>query len=157
VHDFSNCVVVLTSNIGQDREDLSVDVDDPEARRIAYRQAAARALRPELLNRLDVIVFDRLTRAHAAIIATLELQKLAEHAAREIGLSLAWDPGLVDYVVARGYSPAFGARAVVHAVRTHVENPLATALLEARVAGRPTRAWRASVADGTIRFDGGGG
>ncbi len=153
-HDFSNAVVVLTSNIGQDRENLAEHVADAEMRRRMYRQAATRALKPEFLNRLDVIVFDRLEARHAARIAEIELSKLKRHAAAELNLELGWGDDLLNHVVEHGFSSAYGARSIVHAVRMHVENPLALRLLQSRAAGVALEKLEIEVVDGGVVFRG---
>jgi ATP-dependent Clp protease ATP-binding subunit ClpB len=136
--DFSNTVVLLTSNIGSN---LVLESDpealETEAGREALRDTLlgelGRFFRPELLNRLDeVIVFRPLSRLHLRRIVELriaEVERLLAHRKLKLELSEAAKDRLVEL----GYEPALGARPLRRTVLRHVQDPLAEALLRGEI------------------------
>jgi ATP-dependent Clp protease ATP-binding subunit ClpA len=69
-----------------------------------------RALSPEFVNRVRMIHFDRLTRSSASRILDLELERIARRWREVHGLRLSLDPSAREELLARGFSPLFGAR-----------------------------------------------
>jgi ATP-dependent Clp protease ATP-binding subunit ClpC len=159
--DFTNTVILLTSNIGA-RE----AVGTPE-RRLGFGQrevlatathdrvvaAARERLSPEFFNRIDeVLVYRPLAEAEVEEIARRLLQRLADvvYEQREIELSI--EPSVVSLLLEQGgFDVAFGARPMKRAIARFVEAPLAQALLSGRLPSGRTVDVR-SVA-GTITFE----
>jgi ATP-dependent Clp protease ATP-binding subunit ClpB len=132
--DFSNTVVIMTSNIGSQRileTDAKLFESDEgrEALRDVLREELKRFLRPEFLNRIDdVIIFRPLSKPDLRGIVEIQLRKVEKLVAdRELKLELteAAKMRLVDI----GYEPAFGARPLKRAIVKAVQDPLAEALL----------------------------
>jgi len=88
-----------------------------------------RALRPELLNRIDeIIVFHKLAREQVRRIVDLLLARVrAQLAEHEIQLELTEQAK--DILVDKGFDPAMGARPLRRAIQRYVEDPLADAVL----------------------------
>ena len=135
--DFSNCVLVMTSNLGSEAIQAftqdSTDSDDTEAFNQRLNDMVmgivAQHFRPEFINRVDdVVVFKPLSSEHIQRIAQLQLgllnQRLAEQA-----LSLTLSEQAMQTVCEAGYDPVYGARPLKRALQRLVENPLAQALL----------------------------
>ena len=135
--DFSNCVLVMTSNLGSEAIQAftqdSTDSDDTEAFNQRLNDMVmgivAQHFRPEFINRVDdVVVFKPLSSEHIQRIAQLQLgllnQRLAEQA-----LSLTLSEQAMRAVCEAGYDPVYGARPLKRALQRLVENPLAQALL----------------------------
>ena len=135
--DFSNCVLVMTSNLGSEAIQAftqdSTDSDDTEAFNQRLNDMVmgivAQHFRPEFINRVDdVVVFKPLSSEHIQRIAQLQLgllnQRLAEQA-----LSLTLSEQAMQAVCEAGYDPVYGARPLKRALQRLVENPLAQALL----------------------------
>ena len=135
--DFSNCVLVMTSNLGSEAIQAftqdSTDSDDTEAFNQRLNDMVmgivAQHFRPEFINRVDdVVVFKPLGSEHIQRIAQLQLgllnQRLAEQA-----LSLTLSEQAMQAVCEAGYDPVYGARPLKRALQRLVENPLAQALL----------------------------
>jgi ATP-dependent Clp protease ATP-binding subunit ClpB len=135
--DFSNCVLVMTSNLGSEAIQAftqdSTDSDDTEAFNQRLNDMVmgivAQHFRPEFINRVDdVVVFKPLSSEHIQRIAQLQLgllnQRLAEQA-----LSLTLSEQAMRAVCKAGYDPVYGARPLKRALQRLVENPLAQALL----------------------------
>lgn len=138
--DFSNTVVILTSNIGSDRilesdARLFESEDGREALRDVLVERLREFFRPELLNRIDdVLVFRPLSKEHLRKVVDLELghvEKLLESRQLRLRVSDAAKARLVDL----GYEPALGARPLKRVILRHVQDPLAEGLLSGRFAG----------------------
>jgi hypothetical protein len=67
-------------------------------------------LKPEFVNRVRMIHFNRLTRASAERILDLEFERIARRYRDVHGLDLVLDASARDELIRRGFSPAFGAR-----------------------------------------------
>jgi ATP-dependent Clp protease ATP-binding subunit ClpB len=132
--DFSNTVVIMTSNIGAQRIlETDAKLFESEDGRDAVRDVLLTELRaffrPEFLNRVeDIVVFQALTRANLRGIVDIQLRKLEKLLSdRQVKVVLT-DPAK-DRLVEIGYEPAFGARPLRRAILRHVQDPLAETLL----------------------------
>jgi ATP-dependent Clp protease ATP-binding subunit ClpB len=131
--DFSNTIIVLTSNLGSD-----ILAAQPEGEPMALVQAQVMRVvrdhfRPEFLNRLDeIVLFRRLARADMATIVDIQLGRLrALLADRKITLDL--DATAKDWLANEGYDPVYGARPLKRVIQRSLQNPLAGLLLEGAV------------------------
>ncbi|MCH2135044.1 MAG: ATP-dependent Clp protease ATP-binding subunit [Phycisphaerales bacterium] len=135
--DFKNTIVIMTSNIGADlikggssfgfgkRE----EVQDYEKIRTALMGQVEKFFRPEFINRLDdTIVFRPLTKDDLYGIIGNELYKVIERLKLR-GLDMELDAKAKDFLIEKGYNPDFGARPLRRAISSHIEDPLAEALL----------------------------
>jgi ATP-dependent Clp protease ATP-binding subunit ClpA len=153
--DFRHTVVVMTSNLAsraildsaRQRQQEGADVAALEATLIAQvDEALGRQFRPEFLNRIDeVIRFRPLGVDDLERIVRLQLKDLSTLMAEQ-GLELAVDPPVVRALAELGHEPEYGARPLRRVLRRHLENPLATELLEERFSG--ATAVRISAGDG---------
>ena len=132
--DFSNTVVIMTSNIGSQRiletdPKLFESDEGREALRDVLREELKNFLRPEFLNRIDdVIIFRPLSKPDLRGIVEIQLRKVEKLVAdRELRLELTEEAKmrLVDI----GYEPAFGARPLKRAIVKAIQDPLAEELL----------------------------
>src|SRR5690606_3880035 len=132
--DFSNTVVIMTSNIGSKRI-LETDArlfeseDGREALRDVLLEHLNEFFRPEFLNRVDdVVVFRPLTKEVLRRIVDIELGAV-ERLLAERRLTIEVSDAAKDHLVAIGYEPALGARPLKRAILREVQDPLAEALL----------------------------
>ena len=138
VVDFTNTIIIATSNIGSDL--IQRNLAAREGERLDYAalkerlmEVLRRHFRPEFLNRIDeVIVFHALTKDQIREIVLLQLERV-RRVAKGQGVELEFDPSLVDYLAEAGYQPEFGARELKRRIRADLENPLAGALLRGEV------------------------
>ncbi len=126
--DFTNTVVIMTSNIG------SQYINDPkltdEQRRDRAMDALRQAFPPEFLNRVDdIIVFHSLSRADLAQIIQVQLKRLRKILVGQ-GLNLELSDAAVVFLAEKGYDPTYGARPLKRAIQQYVQDPLALALLQ---------------------------
>ncbi len=132
--DFTNTVVIMTSNIGSDRildtdPKLFESADGREALRDVLLEKLNEFFRPEFLNRVDdVVVFRTLAREHLRLIVDIQLRGVARLLVdREIRLEL--DDSAKDQLVELGYDPALGARPLKRAILREIQDPLAETIL----------------------------
>ncbi len=127
--DFTNTIVVMTSNIGsQQILELAESGDEEEIERVAL-EALRRHFRPEFLNRIDeVIVFHPLKRTEIRKIVDLQLQRLAKTMA-EHGYQLEVTEEAKTLLANEGYDPVYGARPLKRVIQNRLQNSLANAIL----------------------------
>jgi ATP-dependent Clp protease ATP-binding subunit ClpB len=154
--DFTNTVVIMTSNIGSERileanESLFETDDGREALRDVLIDQLGSFFRPEFLNRVDdVIVFRTLSKAHLRKIVDIQIGQVQRMLAdRKVTLEL--DDAAKDALVELGYQPALGARPLRRAIVRHVQDPLAEKMLSGSVGEGTTL--RVRHADGEFRFE----
>ncbi len=160
--DFRNTVVIMTSNIAGAEILARAGRGSPVSRNEwdgveeMVRRRLRDRFRPELLNRVDdVVVFRPLSESDLEQIVEIQLARVAELAARqEVALSVSDEAKA--RIAREGCDPAFGARPLKRAVQRLVQDPLAMALLEGRVApGSAVRMEVAAEGDGlAVRGDG---
>ncbi len=109
--DFTNAVLVMTSNYAGDLRDW---------------------LKPEFLNRIDDIIrFRSLTREDLTAIVDIQLRFLEKRlAARRLDLEVSDDAKV--WLGESGYDEAYGARPLKRLIQKAIADPLASALLEGR-------------------------
>ncbi|MCE2482525.1 MAG: ATP-dependent chaperone ClpB [Alphaproteobacteria bacterium] len=131
--DFRNTLIVMTSNLGTEILAGQPEGQDSAAVREPLMEMVRGAFRPEFLNRLDeIILFNRLTRAHMDAIVDIQLGALRERLAeRKIVLDL--DDAARAWLARSGYDPAYGARPLRRVIQRHLQNPLAAMLLQGAV------------------------
>lgn len=129
--DFSNVILILTSNLGSPiLIDPVLSVDEKREQVMAL---VRQAFRPEFLNRLDdIVMFQALSEDDLAQIVELSIDQLHTRL-RDRRLTLAVTPDARSWLAERGYDPVFGARPLRRLIQTEVQNKLATALLSGGV------------------------
>jgi ATP-dependent Clp protease ATP-binding subunit ClpC len=129
--DFSNAVVILTSNLGtrQAAADLGF-ARAPQTETPVYLKAVQAFFRPEFFNRLDrILPFQRLNREELGQIARSIIRGILARAGlaqRKCTVDLTGDA--IQWIVQRGYDPVLGARAMRRAVETELVRPVARQL-----------------------------
>lgn len=115
--NFANCMVFFTSNLGySDQQQFSAPVGfmDEVARKrqgdTDVRKELRRALKPEFMNRVRMIHFDRLTERSAERILDLGVAKIARRYREIHGLEIEIDEAARAELIRRGFSADFGAR-----------------------------------------------
>lgn len=119
VAQFGNWVIVATSNLGA-AESYRSDDDTHQTLHRRVKAAVAEALPPELVGRLDVVPFVRLSAADAEAIASDLLAALQSRFTAQ-GYEVDFDPGaLAPWIVARGFEPRLGARNLQRTIDTAI-------------------------------------
>ncbi|HRQ61791.1 MAG TPA: AAA family ATPase, partial [Alphaproteobacteria bacterium] len=136
--DFSNTVLIMTSNLGAQYLVEQEDGADVEDVREQVMGAVKAAFRPEFLNRMDeILLFRRLGRAQMAGIVDIQLGYL--HGLLEgRHIRLEVDAAAKAWLADKGYDPAYGARPLKRVIQSHVQNKLAEMILRGEVADNST-------------------
>ncbi len=136
--DFSNVLIVMTSNLGAEILANQPEGEDSAAVRDQVMEIVRMTFRPEFLNRLDdILLFHRLTRQHMTGIVEIQLQHLqALLADRKIALEV--DGAAKSWIANTGYDPAYGARPLKRVIQRTLQNPLAQLILEGNIADGQT-------------------
>jgi ATP-dependent Clp protease ATP-binding subunit ClpB len=132
--DFRNTLIVLTSNLGGDILAAQAEGHDSSEVRDQVMMMVRAAFRPEFLNRLDeIILFHRLFPAQMGRIVEIQLERLEQLLAdRKITLNV--DRAALAWLAEAGYDPVYGARPLKRVIQRSLQNPLATMILERRIA-----------------------
>jgi ATP-dependent Clp protease ATP-binding subunit ClpB len=147
--DFSNTLIILTSNLGSEYLAALPDGADTADAESEVMEVVRGAFRPEFLNRLDdVILFRRLARDHMDAIVDIQVERLAELLA-DRKISVALDDGARAWLADAGYDPVYGARPLRRVVQRSLQNELANLILKGDVSEGDTVAVSAG-ADGLV-------
>ena len=132
--DFTNTVLILTSNIGSPSIlELGGNPDEHEAMEAKVNEALRSHFRPEFLNRLDdQIIFHSLRREQLREIVTLQVSRLRRRL-EELKLDLSLSDDAADWLANVGYDPVYGARPLKRAIQRELETPIAKRILSGEV------------------------
>ncbi|GKW45107.1 ATP-dependent Clp protease ATP-binding subunit [Planococcus sp. NCCP-2050] len=133
--NFSNTVVIMTSNIGSayiggtDNEHELEDIVMVELRK---------HFKPELLNRIDdIVIFHALDNSHFYGIAKKMLGELGQRMKGQ-QLDLAVDDSVIDYIIEAGTDPVFGARPLKRFIQREIETKIARELIKGEIDANAT-------------------
>ena len=133
VVDFSNTLIILTSNLGSQYLAGLGDGEDVASVEPQVMDVVRAHFRPEFLNRLDeIILFHRLAQEHMAPIVAIQVGRVQKLLAdRKITLDLT--DAALRWIGRVGYDPVYGARPLKRAVQRYLQDPLAEMLLEGKL------------------------
>ncbi len=142
--DFSNTIVIMTSNVGaeklQKEADLGFhahardDLKDLDVLHAANKDKVLdelkKMMRPELLNRIDkIVVFRALTKKDVMRILDLQLSELKQRLVKH-GLGLSVSPAARQYLLENGYDPHNGVRPMRRLIQDTIEDHIAIKMLD---------------------------
>jgi ATP-dependent Clp protease ATP-binding subunit ClpA len=135
--DFSNAVVILTSNLGAESFQLGGfgfakegTIAQQTAARAHFERAVQAHLRPELFNRIDRLVpFAPLSAETIRLIAERHLERIRQRdGIRFRGVALRLGDNVAAHVARNGYDARYGARPLVREIERSLLAPLAESL-----------------------------
>lgn len=141
--DFTNTIVILTSNVGADAMQREASLgfsatsrngnDELEREHAANSEYATselkKLMRPELINRFDAIVtFRALTKREVGQIFANLLQELNERLASK-GVRITVSPAAKRFIVNKGHDEKYGARPLRRALQDELEHSIADGIL----------------------------
>ncbi len=131
--DFTNTLIILTSNLGSQHIAALADEDPVEKAEAAVMEQVRAHFRPEFLNRLDeIVLFHRLGQQHMGGIVDIQVARVQKMLGdRKIILDLT--EGARAWLGRVGYDPVYGARPLKRAVQSYLQNPLADLILKGEV------------------------
>jgi ATP-dependent Clp protease ATP-binding subunit ClpB len=131
--DFRNTLIIMTSNLGSEFLVNQPEGEDTSEVRDQVMAMVRAHFRPEFLNRVDeIILFHRLQKSEMGRIVEIQfarLTKLLED--RKITLTL--DAAARDWLAAKGWDPAYGARPLKRVIQRNLQDPLAEMILAGEV------------------------
>ena len=154
--DFSNTIVILTSNLGakyinnEDAIDIfptpsiegggSEEVTESDNKSSKYEQMKSMIMqevqqffRPEFLNRIDeIIFFNRLSKKNIRGIVDIQLNDLYKRLQKQ-EISITIQEKVKDFLGDKGYDPIFGARPLRRVIQKDLYDKLAEYLLKGSV------------------------
>lgn len=141
--DFSNAIIILTSNLGAEemmkesslgfhaatRQDEHKLDEVHKENASATREALEKMMRPELINRFDAIVtFRALTRKQVSKIFDTLLSELQERLVRK-GIHLVVAASAKRLIISEGHDEKYGARPLRRAMQDLLEHEIAEGVL----------------------------
>ncbi|MDQ3065187.1 MAG: ATP-dependent Clp protease ATP-binding subunit [bacterium] len=142
--DFTNTIVIMTSNIGADKLQKEAgfgfhaaskkDIEDLDELHSENKHKVLdelkKLMRPELLNRIDkMIVFRALTRKDAMKIMDLQLDELRKRLVKH-GLGIQVTPKAKQWMLDKGYDAKNGVRPMRRLIQDEIEDHIANGLLD---------------------------
>ena len=137
--DFSNTVIIMTSNIGarEIAHTSTLGFSAAGGAGLSDKEIQSRVMselkklfRPEFLNRVDeIVVFKSLTGEQLRGIVELMVADLRDRLIAQ-GMSIELTDAARDLVAKQGADPVYGARPLRRAIQTLIEDPLSEELLQ---------------------------
>jgi ATP-dependent Clp protease ATP-binding subunit ClpB len=167
--DFTNVVVIMTSNIGAEHLLFDTDLSPSASKKIKLEETENQArlsfrkqrelvlqqlrhtIRPELLNRLDdIVVFEPLGRRELRRIVLLQFDSVVKRL-KESQITVNVSVGALDAILDAAYDPQYGARPIKRYIEKHVVTDLSRLI----IAGQLRSKSHVEVAeqDGQVTFD----
>ena len=129
--NFSNTVVIMTSNIGSahiNEESKGHDIED------IVMAELRKHFRPELLNRIDdIVIFHALNNTHFYGIAKKMLKELSVRMQQQ-QIELSVEDSVIEYIIEAGTDPVFGARPLKRFIQREIETQIARELIKGDIA-----------------------
>lgn len=142
--DFTNTIIIMTSNIGADKlqkeADFGFHADDRsdlgdleilhDRNKDKVLDELKKMMRPEFLNRIDkTIVFHSLTRKDVLKILDLQINELRERIVKH-GIDLRLTSSAKSYLLEHGYDAKNGVRPLRRLIEDTLEDHIAHELLD---------------------------
>ena len=131
--DFTNVIIVMTSNIGADffESNLDLNLKNEKSKLVRFNimKSVKSKLSLEFINRLDeILFFSRLGKSHVSKIVNIELKRLKKRL-EAMEIFIEWDDEVNNMIALKGYSPEYGARPVKREIRNLVEDEISKKIL----------------------------
>lgn len=128
--DFKNTIIIATSNAESDFIKASLD-EGKEMSSITeeLKKRLVNHFKPELLNRMQVVVFKSLNLANVERIAELMLDDLAK-TLKEKGIELRVEEEALKQLSVLGFDPSFGARPLRTVISKEIKSELSNLILK---------------------------
>ena len=141
--DFTNCVIIMTSNLGVKKiQDFGSGVgfgttakksQEDTFTRKTIMNSLQKKFAPEFLNRIDeVIIFNSLSKENIHKIIDIELSKLYTRI-EELGYKIKLSKKAKDFLADKGYDKKYGARPLKRTIQKHVEDLIASEILNSMI------------------------
>ncbi len=131
--DFRNTLIIMTSNLGSEFLVNQPEGEDTSAVRDQVMGMVRAHFRPEFLNRVDeIILFHRLQKTEMGRIVEIQFARLSK-LLEERKITLTLDASARDWLAAKGWDPAYGARPLKRVIQRSLQDPLAEMILAGEI------------------------
>jgi ATP-dependent Clp protease ATP-binding subunit ClpB len=131
--DFRNTLIIMTSNLGSEFLVNQPEGEDTSAVREQVMDMVRAHFRPEFLNRVDeIILFHRLQKSEMGRIVEIQFSRLSK-LLEERKITLTLDAAAREWLAAKGWDPAYGARPLKRVIQRYLQDPLAEMILTGEV------------------------
>ncbi|NYF23981.1 ATP-dependent Clp protease ATP-binding subunit ClpB [Sporosarcina sp. JAI121] len=146
--NFTNTVVIMTSNIGSAYLLHGLDDTENHAAEDLVMAELKNHFKPELLNRMDdIIIFHSLTGESFRLIARKIIDDLAKRL-RGQEIVMEYSEDVLDWIVSEGTDADFGARPLKRFIQRHVETIVAKEVIKGDL--KPTDKLVLTMEDGKV-------
>ncbi|MBC8082277.1 MAG: ATP-dependent Clp protease ATP-binding subunit [Hymenobacter sp.] len=126
--DFSNAVILFTSNIGSEQISAAFAAGQAPAP-TALMETMTRYFRPEFLARLtEIVPFAPISEANVGRIFDIHLRPLLEQLRRQ-GITLELSPEARQHLALTGFTPKYGARPITGVIRQQLRRPISRLII----------------------------
>ena len=131
--DFTNTVIILTSNIGSQLLAENIDARATESINEKVIDEVKNSFKPEFLNRIDeIVLFERLSRDDIDKIITIQIDHLKKRLFMQ-NLKLQVDGSALSWLGEKSFDRVYGARPLKRIIQKSIENPIAKLILENKI------------------------
>jgi len=133
VVDFKNTIIIATSNA--ESEFIKESIDEGKTMSAIteeLKKKLVHSFRPELLNRMQIVVFKRLSEEDVRGVSRLLIEEL-KRTLSEKDIKLEVDDAVLNKIAELGYSPAYGGRPLRAVISEKIKAPLSEMILREEV------------------------
>jgi ATP-dependent Clp protease ATP-binding subunit ClpA len=130
--DFSNSLVLFTSNIGSDYivDSFNKDIIPPSN---DLMEIMSRHFRPEFLGRLtEIVPFAPINEKNIVKIFDIHLKNLLKSLELQ-GINLIVEPDAKEKLAMSGFTPKYGARPIIGIIRSRLRRPLSKMIIAGKI------------------------
>ena len=148
--DFSNAVILFTSNIGSDFISKTMEKGDvPTSNQLT--DIMANYFRPEFLGRItEIVPFAPISEKIAVSIFNLHLKKELLNMAERLGITLEINEETRTYLALNGFSPVYGVRPLKGVIRNQLKRPLAKMIIADEI--KPPQVVEIKLENNVVKF-----
>lgn len=133
VGDFSNAVILFTSNIGSEFIAKSIESGKIPASDELLKIMGS-YFRPEFLGRItEIVPFAPISKKDAPFIFNLHLKKELLTLTERLGITLKIDKKTKDHLSLDGFSPTYGVRPLKAVIRNKLKRPLSKMIISGKI------------------------
>ncbi len=131
--DFSNAVILFTSNIGSDFISKSIEKGKtPKSDELL--EIMASYFRPEFLGRItEIVPFAPIAEKNVPFIFSLHLKKELLTLTERLGITLEIDTATKEHLSLDGFSPTYGVRPLKAVIRNKLKRPLSKMIVSGKL------------------------
>ena len=129
--DFSNTLLIMTSNIGAEHYPSDKPVSESIKNKI--NDEVDKSFRPEFLNRIDdILIFNSLNQDHLKEIVELQIEEMNDLLVSQ-DLVLKIDDKAKEWLLKKGFDSKFGARPMRRTLEKYIQNPLSEMIIQEKI------------------------